>query len=229
MARDVTKSEIGRDTLTEQVYSVLRERILSGRLKQGERIGEISVSEELGVSATPVREAIRLLNGDNLITYEGRRGARVISPTAAEIRQCYDVRLALEALALKEAASNFTEDDKKRFLKLAEKTRSPGVSAKQFIEADRAFHSFFIEKAENTWLRNFHSAIIDFLLVVRLPTMNSERFASTGDEHVQIAQAICDGKIEQGLNVLERQIRRSCLWAIETHPENNSSHPKVAK
>lgn len=208
---------IGRDTLSQKVYAVLRERILTGQLKQGERIGEIAISKELGVSATPVREALRLLNGDSLIEYEGRRGARVICPSVAEIKQCYDVRLALETLALKEADANFTDADREQFVLLAQNTCKPTSSRAQHIKRDREFHAFFIEKAANTWLSNFHKAITDFLLVVRLPTMNQERFASTGLEHVVIANAIRDRDVEKALKTLEAQITRSCQWAIDSH------------
>lgn len=217
VAKASTGQIIGRDTLSEKVYAVLRERILTGRLKQGERIGEIAVSRELGVSATPVREALRLLNGDSLIEYEGRRGARVICPSVEEIKQCYDVRLALETLALREADANFSDDDREQFVLLARNTCKPTSSSAQHIKRDRDFHAFFIDKAANSWLSNFHKAITDFLLVVRLPTMNSERVASTGLEHVVIAEAIRARDLQKALTTLEAQIKQSCRWAIDSH------------
>lgn len=205
---------IGRDTLSQKVYAVLRERILTGQLKQGQRIGELAVSKELGVSATPVREALRLLKGDSLIEYEGRRGARVICPSIPEIRQCYDVRLVLETLALKEADANFTDADRDQFVALAEKT-CVAASPQVMFMRDRDFHAFFIEKAANTWVSTFYRAIVDFLLVVRLPSSRKQRFADAGAEHLVIANAIRDRDLETALATLEKQIKRSRDWSIE--------------
>lgn len=206
---------IGRDTLSQKVYAVLRERILTGQLKQGQRIGELAVSKELGVSATPVREALRLLKGDSLIEYEGRRGARVICPSIAEIVQCYDVRLVLETLALKEADANFTDADRDHFVALAEKTCVAAPPQVLFMR-DRDFHAFFIEKAANTWVSTFYRAIVDFLLVVRLPSSRKQRFADAGAEHLVIANAIRDRDLETALATLEMQIKRSRDWSIES-------------
>lgn len=216
---------IERDTLSQKVYSVLRERILIGKLKQGERIGEVAMSKELGVSATPVREALRMLRGDNLIEYEGRRGASVICPTIAEIKQCYDVRLALETLALREADANFTEADRDHFVALAEDSIQLASSHVEFTDRDRAFHAFFIEKAANSWVINFHNAIIDFLVVVRLPNMKQERVAAAGMEHLVIANSIRDRDLPKALATLEMQILRSRHWAIAKASELSDCTP----
>lgn len=221
--RVITKPRVARDTLSEQVYAALRSRILSGDLKQGERLGELAVSEEFGVSATPVREALRLLNGDGLIHFEGRRGARVIEVHAEEVRHSYDVRKTLEIMALREAATLFSAAEKAQFIALAEKTNSPADDPLGFIEADRAFHEFFIRKTGNKWILKFYREITNFLLVVRLSKMTDWKIDSAVKEHLEIANAVADDDVERAVLVLSKQLDTSRSWSMNACLEYHSS------
>ena len=85
---------------TEVVADALREAIVKGWLRPGERIKEIPLSEQLGVSRGPIREALRLLAHDGLVTIIPNRGAIVPTPTAADVLEVYAMRSALGSLAL---------------------------------------------------------------------------------------------------------------------------------
>lgn len=219
MVKLVKLEGIDRETLSQQVYSLLRQRILQGEIKQNERLSELGISQQLGVSATPVREALRLLNGDGLVEYEGRKGVRVIQPTREEIRQCYAVRIALETLALREAAPNFSAAEKKQFLELARAADVGTGKTQAFIKADRNFHEFFLERSGNVWLRSFHSELIDFLLVVRQKSQRDARIRATVKDHVEIANAINEGDVDEAVAALTRHIERAREWALSSYAE----------
>ena len=217
---------IDRETLSQQVYSLLRQRILKGEIQQSERLSELGISQELGVSATPVREALRLLNGAGLVEYEGRKGVRVIQPTREEVRQCYSVRLALETLALQEVVHTFSAADNKHFLELARAAHVGAGKIEAFIMADRAFHEFFIERSGNVWLAGFHTELLDFLLVVRQKSQRDTRIRTTVRDHVEIANAVRDGNVGEAVVVLTRHIERAREWALSSYPESSAETAK---
>jgi DNA-binding GntR family transcriptional regulator len=205
---------IDRGTLSRQVYARLRERILLGEIGQGEHLSEAGISADLGVSATPVREALRLLHGDGLVEISGRRGAKVISPTQDEIRHCFEVRRVLERLALREACANFTAEDRAHLVELAERAVEEGARTSQSLfEIDHAFHGFVLQKSRNTWLVTFLDTLSDFLLVVRQPlfkTANSFNAQNTQQEHLAIARAAHAGHAEEAERLLDAHIERVC-------------------
>lgn len=209
----MTSSLIRHNTLSEVVYAAIKERILTGKFKQGEKIPELAVSQEFGVSSTPVREALRLLHGDGLVRSEGRRGARVIEPTVEEVRHAYQAREVIECAALREAAGRFSEEDMEEFLRLAEVTTRGDMESIEFLKADRAFHRFFVRRSESNWYLKFHTEIAQVLLVVRIPRIARWKIESAGREHVEIAQAVRDHDIDQAVSILRRQIQTSCRWA----------------
>lgn len=226
-------TEIARNTLSHQVYGWLRQRILSGVIPQGERLNEISVSEALGVSATPVREALRLLNGDGLVDLEGRRGARVIQPTTDAIRECFQVRKALECLALREACANLTPEDIAELKRISALMEHPSkLDANGFFEADTAFHEFFLKRAKNSWLDQFLSTLKDFLHVVRRPILQTANLETTRDEHLAITRAVLRGRIDQAEQALAKHIDRVCADVIRrnelAHAQAKAPSPRRA-
>lgn len=205
------KFEIARNTLSNQVYTWMREQIISGQLKQGAHLSEQGVSETLGVSATPVREALRLLNGDGLVELEGRRGAKVIEPTTEDIRACFQVRRALECLALREACSDMTAADLEELKRIHQQLEESELSdPRSFMDADRAFHFFFLDRAANSWLSQFLSTLTDFLYVVRQPLLQTSTLETPRQEHRAITQAVLDGRIDEAERLLGRHIDRVC-------------------
>ena len=106
---------ISKDTssLEERVYGELEEAILSGEFKSGEALTELSLSEKLGVSRTPVRSAIHRLAEEGLIAITPNRGAVVIGVTEQDLIDIYKIRIRLEGLAAAMAATKMTDEEKK--------------------------------------------------------------------------------------------------------------------
>lgn len=97
--------------LSADVYEALRDAILAGRLAGGERLVEAEIARQMTISRGPVREAIRKLEQDGLVQYQPRRGAVVVTLTAAEVRDAYYLRAHLEAYAIRLATERATVRD----------------------------------------------------------------------------------------------------------------------
>jgi DNA-binding GntR family transcriptional regulator len=145
-------------TLWERVYRHLRQQILEDRLPPGTELSEVALSRELAVSRGPIREAIGRLAAEGLVTVRPRRGAEVRSLTPAELIDSYQVREALEVLAVRLAVPRITSSDLARLDELveamAEFARTDQVA--DFFAANVAFHELLCELSGNQKLREVH-------------------------------------------------------------------------
>ena len=96
--------------LREVVFNTLRQAILKGELKPGERLMEIALAEKLGVSRTPIREAMRKLELEGLVVMIPRRGAQVANITEKDLNDVLEVRITLENMAIEKACANMTDE-----------------------------------------------------------------------------------------------------------------------
>ena len=106
--------------LRDVVFNTLRQAILRGELKPGERLMEIQLANKLGVSRTPIREAIRKLELEGLVLMIPRKGAEVAEITEKNMRDVLEVRKALEELAVQLASDNITKEEIEEMKKAAE-------------------------------------------------------------------------------------------------------------
>jgi DNA-binding GntR family transcriptional regulator len=212
----VPKTSIARSTLCEQIYRHLREEILTGRIKQGEHLTELGISRDANVSATPVREALRLLQGDGLVELTGRRGAKVIVPSEDEVRHAFAVRRELERLALREAFNVLTAEDLQELKEISERMMNIDPShTGVFFDADAEFHRFFVSRANNSWLTSFLASLKDFLQIVRNPHYQDTSRGKTAQEHLAIVDAVLAGDLEKADRMLCSHIDRVCADVLE--------------
>lgn len=212
------RTSISSETLSSRVALRLRDEILAGELKPGERLNEMGIAERFGVSPTPVREAMRILRGDGLVEYANRKGMRVIEITERQIRQAFAVRKAIEHLALQEAMPLMSPADKERLVELATSTEEArGGPASLLFEIDRKFHAFFVDSCDNVWLSEFSGRIANVLTVARLDLFADPDIDSVITEHVAIASAVLEGDLDGANRQLDRHIDRVCNNAIAAH------------
>ena len=137
--------------LRDVVFNTLRQAILRGELKPGERLMEIQLANKLGVSRTPIREAIRKLELEGLVLMIPRRGAEVAEITERSLRDVLEVRAALEELAVDLACDRIKEEDIQKLREAAkefeEVSKSDDVTA--LAEADVKFHDIIYFATEN--------------------------------------------------------------------------------
>ena len=140
--------------LRDVVFRTLRQAILRGELKPGERLMEIRLANQLGVSRTPIREAIRMLELDGLVIMVPRKGAQVAQITEKDLNDVLEVRLGLEELAVKLACQRITESELQKlyqasrsFEQMLETTETDDLQ--KLAKADVAFHDVIYQATNN--------------------------------------------------------------------------------
>ena len=195
-----------RETGTRQgqdAYQRLVEAIRARGLKPGDRLIETELAERLGISRTPVREAIRQLESDGLITHLPRAGVIVRQLDYAEITELYEMRAVLEGTAARfasRAASDIELADLESIN--AEMKAAPGTGA--LYEANRQFHGVLLNAARNRYLVKSVEAIQKTLLILGPSTMEEgDRAARAIEEHEALIAAL---RARDG-NAAEAQMR----------------------
>ncbi|WP_171185526.1 GntR family transcriptional regulator [Ruegeria sp. HKCCC2117] len=171
-------------------YQRLLEEIRDGALLPGDRLREIELSERLGVSRTPVREAIRQLEADGLVTHVPRQGATVRSLDYAEVMELYEMRAVLEGTAARLAAraASDIELDELDILndRLAEAGTGPDAA-----QINRVFHATLLDAAKNRFLAKSMLSLQKALLILGpSQLLDSERAAAAVTEHRRIMAAL---------------------------------------
>jgi len=144
-------------TVTEMVTAALRRSVVLGRLSPGERLDQGQIADSLGVSITPVREAIRVLEGEGLVTLYPNRGAYVAKLDVDQVNELYTMRTAIEALVSGLGAERIADEtlmDLGRVLKQMEETTKNRDYAR-LLEHNRAFHFITYEASGMRWVSEF--------------------------------------------------------------------------
>ena len=147
--------------LTDQIYEILENAILNGEFQPGEDMPEAAIAERLGVSATPVREALHRLSADGLVVKETNKRPRVVALSEKEIHELYDVRLALEALGIFTAAATVTDQDIQELqaLQADGETHFANSQVALYRQYDRDFHDTILKISGNALLIEFMERI----------------------------------------------------------------------
>lgn len=141
-------------TTQQQAYHHLRERILAGVYVGGERVNPRKIAEELAISRMPVREALRQLDSEGLVTIRPNRGAIVTILTPAEVQELFEMRAVLEALAVRLALPNLTGeslDDLEHLRRRMDRARD---ERKLWLQRHREFHDFLCRQSGRPRLRS---------------------------------------------------------------------------
>lgn len=179
--------------LRDIVFQTLREAILRGKLQPGERLMEIALANQLGVSRTPVREAIRMLELEGLVVMIPRRGAAVAGISPRNLRNVLEVRKALEKLCVELACIRMTEEQFVR-LKIASKAfeRALGTDDVTAIaQTDEAFHDVIFESTDNEKLILLLNQLREQMYRYRVEHIKSKEMrANLLKEHQAIVAAL---------------------------------------
>ena len=134
----------GPRTVAGLVAESLRAEIVAGERAPGSRLPQVEIARRLGVSTTPVREALGMLQREGLVRLHPQRGAVVFIPTVADLREHYEIRAALEALAAARTAELFDPDWAAPLEKLLDEMRT-GPPAARYLELNQRFHTMLYE------------------------------------------------------------------------------------
>ncbi|OCA91802.1 GntR family transcriptional regulator [Pseudobacillus wudalianchiensis] len=195
---------IQSQTLQNQVYDYLHHKIISGAIPPGQRIVEERISQETGISRSPIREAIRRLGSEGLVTVSPRGGVRVYRATFSDFKHLYECRLSLEPTAAYYAALKINEKQKNQLADLVDKME---VSVKkkeidQLKVLSSHFHRMILEVSGNPYLIKMMNQLNSLITFYRNAVLNiPHRLEEGAKEHYGIWQAIQtqDGKTAEQL------------------------------
>ena len=199
-------------SLRELALEHLRNSIVDGTLKMGQSLSERTISEELGVSKSPVREALAQLRDEGLVSIEPQKGARVFSLTEAEVTQICDFRQAIETaafqLALERNASGLA-DDMERVVNEMARERAAG-NEKAYLALDTAFHQLIFEHAGNDYLTASYSRYIGKIAALRTHLAKFPKHTDLSfEEHRGISEAVRKGDMKEIKSLLNKHIDRT--------------------
>lgn len=197
---------------TEQTMTRLRRFILEGDLQPGARLQEIELAAQLGVSRTPVREALRELSSQGLVEILPNRGARVTRWSAKDLAEIYDLRSMLESHAAERAATRMSGPDVERLLALCGQMaacarRGHKHDLVQLSDLNGEFHSQILRAADSPRLATMLASIVQVPLVIRTFTRYSpEALDRSMSHHRELAAAIRAGAPEWAASVMRSHI-----------------------
>ena len=179
--------------LRDVVFNTLRQAILKGELEPGERLMEIQLADRLGVSRTPIREAIRKLELEGLVIMIPRRGAEVAGITEKSLKDVLEVRRALDVLSVELACDRITQEDTNRLLEACavfERAVREG-DASVIASADVALHDIIVEATGNKRLQQLVNNLSEQMYRFRFVYIKEEsRHDNLIAEHREIYEAI---------------------------------------
>lgn len=216
MAREMTERASAR------AYRVLRQQILEFDLEPGTVIGEVETASQVGVSRTPLREALARLLADGLLVQEGARGVAVASIEPEDVRQLTELREALDTQAARLAAKRRDPRDFEilatSFRELAAQLPSPsghGADREATYELAARLDEAIDAAADNAALADALSRVrLRLVRIRRLAQDQPERLAEAAEEHRAIAEAIAWGDPELAANAVRVHLRRSLQHAL---------------
>ncbi len=179
--------------LRDVVFNTLREAILRGDLKPGERLMELTLAAKLGVSRTPIREAIRMLEQEGLAVTIPRRGAQVAGMTEKDMEDVLQIREALDILAAQLAGEKITEEQMAELKTAAEsfKECTKKNNVKKLAEADVKFHDVIYNATDNPKLIYLLSNLREQLYRYRVEYLkDSSKYPELIEEHEKIVRGL---------------------------------------
>ncbi len=209
--------------LRDVIFETLRRSIISGDIKPGERLMEVSLAEQMGVSRTPVREAIRRLEAEGLVTMIPRKGTHVSELSVKDIMDVLEVRTVLDQLATSLAAKHMQpaqvkalEIIHKQYISNVEKDNMEGA-----IRKDVEFHDVIYAASGNPRLVAVASSLREHVYRFRVIYMKDNLIAENVlHEHEEILEALRNAQGAKASELAERHIKNQMESIIQTVNEN---------
>lgn len=208
--------------LRDVVFNTLRQAILKGELAPGERLMEIQLAEKLGVSRTPIREAIRKLELEGLVLMIPRKGAEVARISEKSMRDVLEVRRSLEELAIELACQRMTQEEFEE-LEKAQEAFSRAVEegrAMEIAETDEAYHDIIYKSTNNTRLVQILNNLREQMYRYRLEYIkDEEKRQILLVEHNKIYRALCARHVEEAKQAMREHIDNQEITVLKNIKE----------
>lgn len=204
---------IQKKTLHEEIANNLREMIMSGELREGDKIRENELCDLMGISKTPLREALRVLSAEGLIRLIPNRGSFVTTPTFEEIKEMFDVMVALEGVCARTAVEKMSDQD---FVKLDNLHRKleqnfKRKDQKEYIRQNNLYHAFVQELAGNKTLNQIVNGLRQKILLYRFQSLNLPgRFEQSIKEHRSLLAAFRNRDSGKAESLMKSHLKKQC-------------------
>ena len=205
--------------LRDVVFNTLRQAILRGELKPGERLMEIQLANKLGVSRTPIREAIRKLELEGLVLMIPRKGAEVADISEKSLKDVLEVRRALEELSVKLTCDRITKEEIKELSQAAENFKRTLKSKyiTEIAEADVRFHDVIYTATKNQKLIQLLNNLHEQMYRYRIEYLkNEEVYPKLLKEHREIIDRISGGEKEEAARIVCEHIDNQVNAVMDT-------------
>jgi DNA-binding GntR family transcriptional regulator len=205
------------ESVVDQVYAAVRARILDGDLARGTKLRQEALAEELGVSRTPLREALRRLAAEGLVEFHPNRGAQVAHLRPEAVRAAYEARLVFEPGAARLAAQRQPREELDA-MRLAVQAERAGGEPRNAYAASRAFHLALARASGNEYLARlaeslWHPGLADAIFDQQIRRPGS--LDGDVEEHEAIVAAIADGDGTRAEALTRRHIHSALERLLE--------------
>jgi len=198
---------IQHETLPQKIARMIRDAIIQGQFKPGERLIQDELAKSLGVSRMPIREAFKQLQAEGYVTLEPHKGAVVKEFSIQEIEEIYLLRSKLEPLAVRESLKLINETTIKQMEAFQEQMKET-ISIHEYVDLNIKFHSLLIKDCKLEKL----NSIIQSLWTgfpQQTPHLLPDQIKLSLQEHDEMLQAIKQGRMDEACTVLEQHIVRA--------------------
>jgi DNA-binding GntR family transcriptional regulator len=218
-------------TAVDHAFERIWRQLVTGERRPGERLSDVELAAQLGVSRTPVRQALHRLAQDELVRFDPRRGFSVRVFSAQDVHEMYDVRAALEGLALRLAAPNLRSADLQAHLAQlqAVRTRLDDQPVVPFLQHDFQLHNFFIHASGNGRLMRLLAGLRSQVSVFQIrDTAFPWRMERALDGHERVLAALLASHPDQAADLLAAHIASSKENVLADLYDGRSTLPEPA-
>jgi DNA-binding GntR family transcriptional regulator len=211
-----------RSSLGQQVVEYLRDRIFSVEIPPGQQLNAVDIASQLGISRSPVRDALLILAAEGLVEQASSSGYKVIEFNETLVKDVFAVRMALEPLAFREGLARFGSSFLDEHRDLWFNLDADAVTAEEwrevYVDSDNKLHETIINASANRLLREVLEKLVRLVMAIRhwqfMDITPREEIVVTAQEHVDMFEAVKSGDIERAVQALSIHIENSRQRAL---------------
>lgn len=229
--RRVTELKLRRSTYHVQVADMLRDLIMTGKLKEGDKVNEAGLCDTMGISKTPLREALRVLSVEGLIELVPNRGAFVTQPMLDEITEMFDVMELLEGFCARSACEKLDDTSFARLEKLHLELEKYYRLCNQaeYVRINNQYHTFLQELAGNRALNQIVTGLRKKILLYRFQSLNQpHRFEESIREHRHLIEAFRKREPEKAEALMQMHMKNQCQAMVSLAQKAKSGPVSLA-
>ncbi len=221
-----TLSPVRKISLSESLVEYIKQQILAGGLSPGERIVETKLAEDLGISQTPVREALRQLSGEGIVTLVPNRGPIVRSLDMQDVFEIYSIRAGLEGLSMRFATQGASAEEVVRLQefhrRMEQKLNDDSVDVEMMLQDSASIHQYIIDLSRHSRIISMYRSIsFQISLVNRILGKESSKQKEV-DQHREVAEALASRDPNLAETVMRRHIYRSYCEFLTVQQEQEA-------